>query len=82
MCVQAQCTSPTGAREHAGTLCPTSLAQTVAEGLPGGGNNLFCIICRLFSICICVMFMLLFLSFLSLYYIRHLKSSRKAPLQY
>lgn len=43
MCERAQCTSPMGAREPAGTLCPTSLAQTVAEGLPGGGDDLFCL---------------------------------------
>ena len=35
---QVRCTLPTGAREPAGTLCPTSSAQTVAEGLSGGGD--------------------------------------------
>lgn len=40
MCAQAQCTSPTGVHERAGTLCQTSSALTLAEGLPGGGNDL------------------------------------------
>lgn len=41
MCVPAQSTSPMEAQDHAGTLCPTSLAQTVAEGLPDGGDSFF-----------------------------------------
>lgn len=45
MCARARCTSPTGARGPAGTLCPTSLAQTVAEGLPGGGATSFVLFC-------------------------------------
>lgn len=46
MCVQARFTSPMEAHEHAGTLCPTSLAQTVAEVLPGEGNKLlfYCLV--------------------------------------
>lgn len=61
MCVQAQCTSPTEAHDHAGTLCPTSLAQMVAEGLSGGGDNCFCLIflpiffnilCRMYVLCL------------------------------
>lgn len=41
MCGRAQCTSPTGAREPAGTRRPASLVQTAAEGCPGEGDVLF-----------------------------------------
>lgn len=61
MCAQAQCTSLTGAHEHAGTLCPTSLAQTEAEGLPGGGDNLFCLILWFISYIYCILLMSFFL---------------------
>lgn len=54
MCVRARCTSPTGARGPAGTLCPTSLAQTVAEGSPGGGATSFVLFCLLFLCGVCL----------------------------
>lgn len=67
MCGRARCTSPTGARGPAGTLCPTSLAQTVAEGSPGGGATSFVLFCLLFCEFIDVTFVFLsFLLFVSL----------------
>lgn len=41
MWAPARCTSPTAARDPAGTPCLTSSAQTGAEGLSGGGEYFF-----------------------------------------
>lgn len=46
-CARARCTSPTEARERAGTRCPASLAQMAAEELPGGGDGSFLNFCAL-----------------------------------
>lgn len=40
-CAQVRCTSPTGARGPAGTLCRASSARTAAEGCRDGGERVF-----------------------------------------